>query len=533
MPTWYEEAAKLPVDVPDSVYNAARDNFFYSEVAPKLASQGYDPESSKEQFLKATPRPGRSATPRLDLVGKSAAQALTSPIAGMQLSGAGPAHEVEGQINQEAAQASQEATQQGIHPWPYQMLGQAAGMAPYFAGGMGSLEAGVGSLTSKALQKVARSTAVGLVQGAYDAASAPDGERGQAAFHGLLAGAAMGAAGETVHNFSTSFKHAPELKPATDYPTLWQALASRHDLTPEEGKAVQAVAQRTGSLAQEEVAARVVARTTGVDQTVQDWFAGKQRAEAKAGVPLDTVVEEEAKGAKVNLTGADGKKYDLKLDEGLSPELSQRVKEHLAAGGQINSVNGNIPSIQEILSQLQPEEPAASLSEMIRDSTAKMEKLAKPRSKPAKTIPESVHTLNAQFEQLQAGLRRVVMVPVSSQMPVKLDDLPEGIGLHTPRTYGGASRGRFLYNKEAITPEEINQALKEKRLPEILGHSGLGYGTVDKSQLVAPHIVVQVRTAAGLPLQDVVTDNANLSRSIEAGYAVMPPGGSVEMLSPE
>jgi hypothetical protein len=91
--------------------------------------------------------------------------------------------------------------------------------------------------------------------------------------------------------------------------------------------------------------------------------------------------------------------------------------------------------------------------------------LSSARSAEAPTIPEKPDTVDAQMKQLEAGKRRVVMIPQGTKMP---SGIPKH--LHVLRV---PKAGNFIFDHKAIAPREIRRAAKCNRLPELrsLRHS--------------------------------------------------------------
>lgn len=141
------------------------------------------------------------------------------------------------------------------------------------------------------------------------------------------------------------------------------------------------------------------------------------------------------------------------------------------------------------------------------------------------TVPERPETIDAQMEQLQGGVRRVVMIPNGTKMP-------SGVSKHlsTIRVPGA---GNFIFDATAIAPREIRRAARFNRLPDILGATEGGMGTLDKTELNGPTAAVLGKTREGTTTQGTLTDEANLSNALRQTEKLIPRGGRVEIAKPE
>jgi hypothetical protein len=132
--------------------------------------------------------------------------------------------------------------------------------------------------------------------------------------------------------------------------------------------------------------------------------------------------------------------------------------------------------------------------------------LSSARSAEAPTIPEKPDTVDAQMKQLEAGKRRVVMIPQGTKMP---SGIPKH--LHVLRV---PKAGNFIFDHKAIAPREIRRAAKFNRLPEILGAADGGMGAPDKTELQSPVAVVG-KDRDGIVTQGSLTDQEHLPETVE------------------
>lgn len=132
--------------------------------------------------------------------------------------------------------------------------------------------------------------------------------------------------------------------------------------------------------------------------------------------------------------------------------------------------------------------------------------LASAKSAEGPTIPELPDTVEAQMKQLEAGKRRVVMIPQGTKMP---GGIPKHLHvLRVPRA------GNFIFDHKAIAPREIRRAAKFNRLPEILGAADGGMGAPDKTELQSPAVAVVGKDADGIVTQGSLTDATHLPDTI-------------------
>lgn len=385
--TWQEHIKDMPLHtMTDAAYDGMREHFFYDKLAPAILQSGQSLENMKQSFMSQTPRPDRMEMPRLMTTMTSAGQALTAPISGMNQHDP-QAQAIQHYIDAQAEEAASEATRQGYHAAPYQLLGQGLGMAPYFAEGLMGPEAvgeaaalrgipnagrvlteeGKEVLSKEAVDALSRynrsiitkaekSASVGLVQGAYDAASAPEGQKGSAALRGAAIGTSFAAGIEGVGS-------------------MWSFLRANHNLSEDTAKAVDSVAKTGGDARERVLTNNAVLGSVDLEKSVGGYVAATKQAAAKQGVPGDVsldIVTGQADKAKVftpsgririEMQGADGKPYHLGGAVGLKAEdldkINSRIVEHLNAGGSLQAMHGDPTLINQTLLNLEKMNPEA------------------------------------------------------------------------------------------------------------------------------------------------------------------------------
>jgi 2'-5' RNA ligase len=159
---------------------------------------------------------------------------------------------------------------------------------------------------------------------------------------------------------------------------------------------------------------------------------------------------------------------------------------------------------QPISSQVEPTQPAPSAA--------------------LDTVPETPATIATQVEQLQGGLRRVVMLPKGTPLVKR----PKGM-----QSYQDEGGNTYFYNPTLTNFQQIDQAVQQNRLPELLGATQGGMGAPDKSQIAGPPEAVVAKDAQGETVQAALTDPGNLGPAIAQAQKVTPPGGAVDVEPPE
>lgn len=335
---WQDYAKSLP-ELPDTGYNALREKFFQEHVMPAMLKQGadYSPEKSRQAFMEKTERSNKATFPRAELAVKTALAAATAPA----VSGLFGEHEAAGAtyFKSRADEARREAEKQGVGTTLPEMAGEMIGQAPYWAAGMGAAGAlGKEMAVSKAAQKLFHVAAGGIIQGGYDAAKAEDGHR----ITEGLSGAAWGAGGVGV------FEAAGPLR---------GYLKSVMGLSGEEAAAVEATTKGHPTPKQEAMAANVMAEQPEMQKHINDWLTEQVKSANRNGVPKDGLISEPGSRVKIQMTGADGKPYNVGGFAGIDvkdlPAVVQRIGQHLEKGGVIASVKGDPAAINDLYRQFE------------------------------------------------------------------------------------------------------------------------------------------------------------------------------------
>lgn len=141
------------------------------------------------------------------------------------------------------------------------------------------------------------------------------------------------------------------------------------------------------------------------------------------------------------------------------------------------------------------------------------------------TVPERPRTLEIQLEQLKQGKRRCVFCARGSKVRINPKDYKAQKHV-TPA-------GTFYFKPKLISRKEIDSALKEHRLNEILGDVNQGYGAPPKQELKPPVSAVVSRTPEGETVQGALTDQEHTPETINAAQAITPQGGSISVEPPQ
>lgn len=142
----------------------------------------------------------------------------------------------------------------------------------------------------------------------------------------------------------------------------------------------------------------------------------------------------------------------------------------------------------------------------------------------ANTIPETPRTLQIQMEQLRDGLRQVVFVARGAKAAIK----PELYGAKRHR----APSGDFYFNPKMVKISEIDAAIHNHTLNELLGATHAGYGAPPKEKLQGPVSAVVSRTPEGETIQGALTDAGHQDQTVESAKPVTPVGGSITVEHP-
>lgn len=360
---WFDEVyPTLPAGIPDAAYDAVREQYWATRERPKALQSGVSIVSAREEFMKATERPGKSSMPAMELMGATAAKALTAPLGMTDLTSP-----IAKGTKAWAEAAHAEAQRQGVGTMLPEMAGHVAGELPYWIGGMKPVK-GLAEMAGKRLgakaaveaaaaapaaeaglagaREISRATELvrrpietalgGLIQGVYDATSAEDGHRITAGLQGAALGA--GATAGTVYAGS-----------------LWRWLRRAHGLDEETAKAVEAVAQGRATQAQEAAAGQVAQANPGVGVSLEDWLTDQVKAANMAGRPVKGLFSEPVGKVKVTITGADGKSYRVGGKGGVDvwhiDKIARLVGKQLEQGGVVDSVSGDPGAINALYLQ--------------------------------------------------------------------------------------------------------------------------------------------------------------------------------------
>lgn len=324
-PNWFEHYDQnyAHLSLPNTAYDALRDKFFGDHIAPWAMQKGEAVGPLHTQFMKQTEREGTSENPRSHLIGTAALSSLLAP-----LKIVGGATEVAAIKAEEASNlAALEAARNGINPAWYQMLGEAGGQLPYWAAGMGieGQVAGAASL-GEAAHKALKIATGALIQGSYDAAKAPDGQRTTQGFHGAAVGGML----------TGGFELAGP---------LWKFLKTG-GLPEESAKAVERVAQGIASEEEHTLASSAMSSQPELEKKIQQWTTAQGAGAKSAGIPNSAEVGAPDGQLVLNIIGSDGKPYQNLPSTGVPME---NLVSHLKAGGGIEALNGDPVEIQKFL----------------------------------------------------------------------------------------------------------------------------------------------------------------------------------------
>lgn len=140
------------------------------------------------------------------------------------------------------------------------------------------------------------------------------------------------------------------------------------------------------------------------------------------------------------------------------------------------------------------------------------------------TVPERPETLAAQMEQLVDGVRDVVMFPRGSDLMPR----PKGM-----KSYTDEHRNTFIFNPEKTSQQEIDAAIQNNALPDLLGAADGGMGAPDKSELPADAVAVVAHDPKGATVQATATDKAHIRKTVRQTAKVTPKGGKVSVEPPQ
>lgn len=324
---WKAFAQGIPQEVPDDAYNALRDQFFMSRVAPSYLQQGYATDEARNEFMKNTERPGPKY-PRAEAAVYSAVKGLAAPMMteGMQQA-------LEGELQKTRVRAAQ----QGHSTMIPELAGELLGTVPAYGVGLGVAGDIAGAMKwGQVATRAIKAASVGLVQGSYD------GLKDRSIMSGLKGaaeGAAIGAAFEGVG-------------------PLWKFLMEKG--VPEQAaKEIADVAQSkpVAEAVKDVLPERIVEAPGKVDEDIGAWITNQIQTMKQAGIPQTIEVESPNKRIKVLVRGADNKDYILGGNTGLAmkdiPKVVDLLGQHLDAGGEIVGMKGDPISAQMFLGALE------------------------------------------------------------------------------------------------------------------------------------------------------------------------------------
>lgn len=136
-----------------------------------------------------------------------------------------------------------------------------------------------------------------------------------------------------------------------------------------------------------------------------------------------------------------------------------------------------------------------------------------PESSP---VPEPAATLAAQVEATLNPDN-----PKAATLVTPGAAIPEEHGLTVVKT----SQGTLLVNPEKVEPAQAKQMIDNNAGGQLLGMS-------TEAKPDGGNVVVQTKTAGGIPVQEEVATRGTIAKAIAAGNRVAP-GGSIEIKSPE
>jgi N12 class adenine-specific DNA methylase len=148
------------------------------------------------------------------------------------------------------------------------------------------------------------------------------------------------------------------------------------------------------------------------------------------------------------------------------------------------------------------------------------------------TEPESPETIALQMQQL--GREGMPVAPDQRKVVM----FPKGQGMPPMETLGGLAVAHdkfgnvYVFRPDLVDRGEITRAASTNKLSELLG-GPMGMGAPDKADLQGPPVAVVGRGPDGVEAQTTATDQASLPHTIIATHAVTPPGGTIEVKSPE
>jgi hypothetical protein len=498
-PQWSDVARNLPPNLPQEKYDEIRRGWFESVLWPfAQQTQGAtnaNYPSTLQNFLEETTRE-KSRFPKLELAKKAALAAAAKPVAGIVGQLANDPRPARG-LNEFVASAGEEARQQGVSELGVmgsELAGNMVGALPYFLpGAQAARIAGMGP--------VAAEVATGAIGGGlYEGLSA---EPGKGFEEGATGAAVGGAFGAVAGGLGAALRNMRGAGAAAAARPVERARMVERDLSA--GRPQGQIAAPPERGLQTMPTPEPGPPPPSVEY--QGW-ANRQLPAASEPTPAypmpgNTVPQLEAGAPIVRPTPGRPAAGEL-MAPGESPSISQ--------GRPVLELSPDQPFLQRYESPgLSPEQQAKA--DAIRQYEATTpEAIARQAENEQRitafdrTVPEQRGTLEAQMAQLGSGLRRAVLLPSD------VEGIAVPRGLRTKLVEGV---GKFVYNSKDIAAKEIDAAIKQNRLSEILGAKDGGYGAPDKTKLGDVQMVVVARNNQGVVTQEILTDQANLARTME------------------
>lgn len=333
--------------LPDQAREALADKYYQDTLLPFYLKNGYNPETSRQAFMKYAQRPEKSDWPLLGTAGNAALNAVAQPVLGLlgnkKLWGKNPPdseyiHGLQQDLEQRVRSSASDAVQQGKGPTAVgasEFIGSQIGMLPYYAEFGPLSEAAEAAGASKALSHM---FAGGVIGGVYDSAKTSNFVEG-------MKSAMMGA--ETVGAFEALGMAGP----------LWKHLASQ-GVEPEVAKSIEAVAKGRATTMDSQRVAEELGKNPKVTEQLHEWLAEQVKAANANGIPAETSVQGTKDRLTVTMRGADGQAYNLGGIKGMPVSelqpLVSRIVEHLQVGGKIERLGpGGGPALTSFLSALE------------------------------------------------------------------------------------------------------------------------------------------------------------------------------------
>lgn len=322
---WDQYAAKLP-DMPDNAYDAARDSFFRSTIAPWAAAQGHDITTAREAFMQSSERTGKARFPRAEVAGRTAIETALAPLVGPfdrvpqpqdwevdKKPFMGPQQSLGSMLEQPVQSAMQENTRQGNSNLLPQMVGAGIGSLPYV---IPAIAGGSALGLSKPLANIA---GFAVAQGAMDSAKAQDGQRLIKGMQGAAEGALAG----------TLFEAIPAIRGWMKQSSVADAVerSIRNVATPEEEQTAAAAATISPKLPE-----------AALEQNAKD-----VQAATKLGVPKNP--------PQVQVSGAPMVSMTLKIGQKVQVPPAQALA-YLKGEASIEDILGSAKEIHETTSAI-------------------------------------------------------------------------------------------------------------------------------------------------------------------------------------